>query len=103
MYHIIQENPGITLEELSQKVNMSLKEVQTRVFNSELGTASQLVRSKCARCEEEVLFFQSMNRYCEQCTTHIKSAISLAKHIEAQRARKGSEYPGLHTTRTKRN
>ena len=102
LYHIIQENPGITLHELAQKVNISLQEVQKRVFNAELGTASQLVSSKCARCEEDVIFYQSMSRYCEKCSSHIKSEINLAKHIEQERLRKGSDYPGLHTTRTKK-
>ena len=102
LYHMIQENPGITLQELAVKVNISLQEVQKRVFNAELGTASQLVSSKCARCSEEVVFFQNMSRYCDRCTKHLKSEINLAKHIEQQRIRQGSDYPGLHTTRTKK-
>jgi ribosomal protein L44E len=79
MYRFIQENPGITMEELAERFNMPIKEIEALVFSGVLGTANQLIRSTCSLCGCEMTLLNRVGYFCYSCNQFMESEVNAVK------------------------
>lgn len=79
IYRYIQENPGVTLDELADRFHMPLKEIETLIFSGALGTANQLVKSYCALCKCEMSQVNRVGHFCYKCNNSFEKEAGLEK------------------------
>lgn len=85
IYRHIQENPGITMMELSQKFNTSVRDIESLIFSGVLGTANQLVRSYCALCKCEMTFVNRVGYFCYRCNSFVEKEAGAGRYSETQK------------------
>lgn len=67
VYRFVQSNPGTTMQEIADQFGMPLKDVEALVFSGALGTANQLIVTKCARCKCDMTFVNRVGYFCYGC------------------------------------
>lgn len=85
IYRYVQDNPGVTVEEISKKFNTPVQEVESLVFSGVLGTANQLIRSVCAMCKCEMTYVNRIGYFCYACNNFVEKEGGVGKYTESNR------------------
>ncbi len=72
IYRFVQENPGVTIEEIASAFDSPVKTIQTMVFSGALGTANQLISNYCARCKCEMSYVNRVGHFCYACNKFVE-------------------------------
>jgi uncharacterized protein len=85
IYRHIQENPGISMIELSEKFNTTVREIESLIFSGVLGTANLLVRSYCALCKCEMTFVNRIGHFCYSCNNFVEKEAGVGGYTQAHK------------------
>lgn len=67
IFHYVHENPGVDMEEIAEKFDIPLKEIETILFSGSLGTANDLIASTCSRCGCKMTSSDRVGHFCRKC------------------------------------
>ncbi|MCA9788394.1 MAG: hypothetical protein KC476_06935 [Cyanobacteria bacterium HKST-UBA06] len=75
VYHYINDNPGVSVAELSESFGVDLQEMEEVVKKGEIGMAKHSVLLNCKGCKRDVFFFETEGNYCKSCSKKVRSVI----------------------------
>jgi len=82
MFDFVQENPGVSIEEISQRFDISTKEIESMLFSGAFGTANQLIKTQCAKCKCEMTALNRVGYFCYSCNTRVEKEAGVRKPAE---------------------
>lgn len=92
-YRFIQENPHLTLEEVSDHCQIPYKELETMLFDGKLGTAAGSVIYHCQRCTRPMSAIMRRGRFCMSCADKIENQAGLNLPDKKEPERKANGQP----------
>lgn len=92
VYRYVQENPELTLEEISEQCGVPLKDMKEIFYDGKLGTATANVAYSCLRCGISMKPIHRRGRFCIRCTEKIETEAGLDVKREEEKRKKSAGY-----------